>query len=45
MSKTVKIIGDGSDENPLRPDYNGDYQNADYHDDGTVTINPLDDQP
>lgn len=33
--KTVDVI---KDEEGKRPDYDGDYHNATYHDDGTVTI-------
>ena len=35
---TVDVIGDGSENNAKRPDYDGRYQNAQYHGDGTVTI-------
>jgi len=35
---TVDAIGDGTEEQPHRPDYDGPYRNAEYHDDGTVTI-------
>ena len=38
---TVDAIGDGSGENPYRPDYEGGYMNAEYHGDGTVTITTI----
>lgn len=41
MSKTVETVGSGIAEEPIRPDYDGDYKQADYHDDGTVTIVPI----
>jgi len=42
MAKTVDIIGDGSDDNPYRPDYDGDFNNADYDfEAGVVTIEPV----
>jgi len=41
MSKTVDVIGSGTENDPYRPDYDGDYMNAEYHDDGTVTIDPI----
>jgi hypothetical protein len=45
MPQTVDIIGDGSDDNPYQPDYDGDFNNADYDfDAGTVTIDPLADE-
>lgn len=38
-NKTVDIVGDGTDERPYQPDYDGDYDNAVYDwDSGIVQI-------
>ena len=37
-TKTVDVVGDGAIDNPRKPDYDGRYLNAEYHNDGTVTI-------
>ena len=39
--KTVQIIGDGTDKDPYRPDYDNPYDRAKYNwDEGTVAIVP-----
>jgi len=35
---TVDVIGDGSPDDPRRPDIEGGYRVVEYHEDGTVTV-------
>jgi hypothetical protein len=43
QTQTVDLIGEGTDEDPYRPDYDGDYDNASYDfEDGTVRIDVRD---
>ena len=44
MTDQITVDVTESFDGARKPDYDGSYQNAVYHDDGTVTIEPLPDQ-